>query len=105
MKPKRVERIVRARDLGLPPREDALAIFDENMDDRTRRFFVNGLLAILWDAQEKDDLSSIREWISVWYYDLRFESERDLSATLASLSESAQIEMTAKELADHLGLH
>jgi len=105
MKPKRVERIIRARDLGLPPRDDALALFDEKMDEHTRRFFLNGLLSILWDAQEKDDLSSIREWIAVWYYDLRFESDRNLSVTLASLPESAHVQMTAKELADHLGLH
>ena len=104
MKPKRMERVARARDLALPPRDDALEVFGKMMTDKTRLAFVEGLLAILWDAQEKDDLSAVREWITVWYYDLRFEAERGLSTTLASLPDSARVQMTANELMEYLGL-
>ena len=101
---KQVTRIEHARDLGLPPREEALHYFEEQLAGENCQVFANGLLAAMWDAEKSDDLSPVREWIMIWYHDLRFEVERDLSATLASLPDSATIELTSQQLRKRLGL-
>lgn len=103
-KPERAEHLSQMRSLGLPPIDEFFQVLDGSEARDTSQSFVHDLLVRVWEAEKCDDLAPLCEWITTWYYDQRFESERHLSETLESLDEKANIELTASDLRAHLGL-